>query len=74
MVHSDVPALVKMLNERKVTSKSLLAVFGLRAATLGKESCAITEDYFEYAIKKAEECDEIRSKSNKNICESKHSD
>ena len=28
--------------------------------------CAITEDYFEYAMIKAEECDALRLKSNKN--------
>jgi len=37
----------------------------MRAATIGKELCIITEDYFEYAIKRAAECDEIRRKTGK---------
>ena len=46
IIHSDVPALVKMLNDKVVTSTILLSVFGIRSARIGKDLCAITEDYF----------------------------
>jgi Asp-tRNA(Asn)/Glu-tRNA(Gln) amidotransferase A subunit family amidase len=59
-------ALVSSLNKHEVTSLQLVAIFGLRAATIGKALCIITEDYFEYALARAEECDNIRRKSGKN--------
>lgn len=43
----------------------MVAIFGQRAATIGKDLCIITEDYFDYALKKAVECDQHRAKSGK---------
>lgn len=38
--------LAKLLNTKKVTSEQLVAIYGLRAATIGKELCIITEENF----------------------------
>ena len=68
-----------MLNFGKTTSTELIAVFGTRAVTIGRRMCIITEGNFEYALEKARECDETRSKTGKQNCtlneafeESKH--
>jgi Asp-tRNA(Asn)/Glu-tRNA(Gln) amidotransferase A subunit family amidase len=66
IISNDLTALVHSLNKREVTSTQLVAIYGLRAATIGKSLHCITEDNFEYALKKAKECDEIRAKTNKN--------
>jgi hypothetical protein len=39
-----------MLNSGKTTSTELIAVFGSRAATIGRRMCIITEGNFEYAL------------------------
>ena len=53
----DLAGLVQRLNKGEVTSIQLVALFGLRAATIGKRLRCITEDNFEYALRKAKECD-----------------
>lgn len=58
--------LVRLLNKREVTSEQLVAVFGHRAATVGKDLCIITEQNFDFALKMAKECDEHRAKTGKN--------
>ena len=58
--------IVRLLNKREVTSEQLVAVFGHRAATVGKDLCIITEHNFDFAWKMAKECDEHRGKSGKN--------
>lgn len=57
--------IVDCLNSGKITSELLIAIFGLRAATIGREYCIITEDNFNYALKTARVCDEYRVKSGK---------
>ena len=57
--------LVTELNNGTVTSEQLIAIYGERAATYGRKTCIITEDYFEYALKKAKECDQERRSSKK---------
>lgn len=42
LLKMDLPSLVRALNRREVTSQQLVAVFGSRAATLGKDMCIIT--------------------------------
>ena len=65
VVDSHVPEIVDQLNTHRVTSEQLVAIFGLRAATIGKDYCMITEDYFEYALKAAIKCDQDRRQSGK---------
>jgi hypothetical protein len=43
----------------------LVAIFGERAATIGKNLCIITDEYFDYALKTAVEYDQYRVKSGK---------
>jgi hypothetical protein len=61
----SVEQIIQKLNNRELTSTQLIAIFGLRAATVGKALCVITEDYFEFALAKAEECDTERAKTGK---------
>ena len=65
IAHLQVDQLLHLLNEKEVTSERLVAIFGLRAGTMGRHSSIITEDHFEYALKKARECDQHRSQSGK---------
>lgn len=58
--------IVRLLNKREVTSEQLVAVFGHKAATVGKDLCIITEENFDFALKMARECDDKRAKSGKN--------
>ncbi len=53
IINADVPTLVKLLNSGEVTSLELVAIFGQRAATIGKRLCCITEDNFEFALRKS---------------------
>lgn len=46
VISQDVPGLVNYLNNKVITSVQLVAIFGLRAATIGRRNCIITEDYF----------------------------
>jgi hypothetical protein len=42
LLKMDLPSLVHALNRREVTSHQLVAIFALRAASLGKDMCIIT--------------------------------
>ncbi len=66
IISRDLTALVHALNRKEVTSTQLVAIYGLRAATIGKRLHCITEDNFDFALRKAKECDEVRAKTNKN--------
>ena len=61
----DLPDLVAQLNSGGTTSEQLLAIYGERACTIGIKNCIITEDYFEYAVTRAKECDEERRSTKK---------
>ena len=50
IIDSNLTELVAMLNSGKTTSTELIAVFGSRAATIGRRMCIITEGNFEYAL------------------------
>jgi fatty acid amide hydrolase len=63
VLRADVVELVRMLNKREVSSEQLVAIYGQRAATVGRELCIITEDNFKFALEKARECDRERSQS-----------
>lgn len=38
----DVAGLVQELNKQSITSEQLVAIYGLRAATIGRRNCIIT--------------------------------
>ncbi len=46
-----------MLNQREVSSKQLVTVFGIRSMTVGLDYRLITEENIEEAISMAEKCD-----------------
>lgn len=50
----DLTGLVVELNKHTATSEQLVAIYALRAATIGRKHVIITEDYFEYALKRAQ--------------------
>jgi hypothetical protein len=57
IIRKDVAGLVSLLNKREVSSLQLVAIYGYRAATIGRSLSCITEECFEYAIQRAKECD-----------------
>ena len=57
--------IVDELNNHKITSKQLTAIYCYRSATIGLRLNLITEVNFEAAIRQAEHCDEVRKSSKK---------
>jgi Asp-tRNA(Asn)/Glu-tRNA(Gln) amidotransferase A subunit family amidase len=65
LTRATLPELVAELNDGRITSEQLLAIFGERACTIGIKNCIITDEYFEYALRRAKECDLERRNTKK---------